>query len=106
MRIETHPQYAISPEVEVNYLRFKIYGSGLGTVTIPGWKRSYFSDGQKDSDYQKVRILHQTEHEIEIKTEERENKSTGFILGFLAASGNTRPSISRITAYYTGGNIR
>jgi len=106
MEVETHPYFAISPEYSVNYTRIKIFGESLKSLQVVGWKRVYYDKGLKDDDFQPVDIPYQTEHEISVKMKESENRAAGFILKFIDNTTDLRPIINRITAYWTGGELR
>lgn len=104
--VETHPYFAISPEYSVNYTRIKLFGESLKSVEVLGWKRIYYDKGLKDEDFRSVDIAYQTEHEIEIRTKEGENRCAGFVLKLADSTANLRPIVNRITAMWTGGELR
>ncbi len=106
MEIELWDKFAISPEVSVNYTRFKIFGSQLRSISGLQWKRSYYDKGLKDIDFDRLDISYQSDNEVEVKTRENSNHAAGFILKFMETSADMQPSISRVTAYYTGGDVR
>lgn len=106
MEVEHHPYFPISPEYSVNIPRIKLFGESLKSIELVGWKRIYYDKGLKDDDFRPVDIAYQTEHEIEIRTKEGENRAAGFVLGYIDNTSDLRPIINRITAMWTGGELR
>lgn len=106
MEIETHPYFAISPEFEVNYTRIRVYGEDLKSLDVLGWKKIYYDKGLKDSEPIPVKTEFHTENEIVIKPPESKNKCAGFVLLFSESTDTQRPVINRITAHWTGGEMR
>ncbi len=104
--IESHPMFAISPDYAVNYTRIKIQGEKLSSLEVVGWKRVYYDQGLKDTDPQPLDKAYQSEHEIELRTKEGENKCAGFILYIRDNTTNLRPIVNRIVAAWTGGDLR
>jgi len=106
MEIELWDAFPISPEVAVGMTRFKIYGDELKSIGVVLWKKLYYDNGLKDEDFIPLQTSYQSEHEMEVRTIESNNKAAGFILKFIETSDDMQPGISRIAAFYTGGDIR
>ena len=109
MDIETWFQYPIAPEVSVNFTRFKTYtqhGRGIQLM----YKLAYYSaEGgyRVDAEWRRAKPKQKTEDEQEWVLDSGQDRAAGYALRIVESSDtNARPLLERISAYYTGGEVR
>lgn len=104
MEVETNFIFPISPEVSVDFTRFRVYTRHGEDIDVQ-YKLAYY-DGRVDEDWRKLGVSYKTQHEQELIPDLATNKASGFALKMRDSSQDTRPIIKRLVAYYTGADLR
>lgn len=104
MEVETNFIFPISPEVSVDFTRFRMYTKHGEDLDVQ-YKLAYY-DGRVDEDWRRLGVSYKTQHEQELIPELDSNKASGFALKIRDSSQDTRPIIKRLVAYYTGADLR
>lgn len=109
MEIETWFYFPIAPETQLNYTRFKTYTRHGREITC-SVKFAYYSDRdgfRVDEDWRPLKPKYKTSDEQEWHMNLDSVKASGYALKFIEASDTgPRPTIERIAAFYTGGELR
>ena len=108
MELETPFYFPISPEVSVNITRFKVF-THEGRAISYEYKLAYYKEKGgyvRDEDWKPLEEKDKTKDEVNLALDEKDNKASGFALKAVDSSAKGRPSILRIVAYYSGGEVR
>lgn len=109
MEIETWFYFPLAPEVSVNFTRFKTYTEHGREISCL-YKLAYFNSEhgyRVDDEWRRLKPKYKTEYEQEWMVDSEDNRASGFAIKFIESSStNARPTIERIAAFYTGGEIR
>ena len=79
----------------------------LRTSTLPLSKlESRLLQKFRDATFGALEEKDKTKDEVNLALDEKDNKASGFALKAVDSSAKGRPSILRIVAYYSGGEVR
>lgn len=105
MVVETWPIFPISPEVAVDFTRFKIFGEDLRDIEVQ-YKLIYYENGLIDSKWKRLQYKFKSSYEVEVVPDEENNHAAGFALRFPHFSASTRPVIEHVAAYHLDYELR
>lgn len=109
MEVEMWFRFPIAPEVQVNFTRFKTYTQHGREIACMVKFAYYSAEGgyRVDNDWRPLTPKYKTQDEQEWTVRLSDMKAAGYALKFIENSdSNARPVIERVSAFYTGGEVR